>query len=171
MNVLIINYQFNKNGAVASHRSIGLANSFADKGCKVTVLTCTNLAMEQADHNNIKLISVENPLLSLLHQLFPVQEQDNANNKNELSSHWIRAKIDHFRKKSGILFLGRMPDVADIWYWKAKKIIRKSPTWDLVVSSYAPYDKGKVGHLVFIHQADSPRNRVNRQKQRKIKRY
>lgn len=60
----------------------------------------------------------------------------------------IVTRFNEWRKNKGILFLGRMPDISDVWYFTAKSWLKKQQEWDWVISSYAPYSTLLLGRYL-----------------------
>ena len=145
---LVISYHFSADGSVASHRTIGFVKSLQQAGFEVSVLCCKELTVPSRDEK-VELLSISNPLLKFINRFF-VTFKDSSKAKKRHSEiakkgSFIRL-INNFRKDRGILFLGRMPDVSDIWYFIVKKHLKKrEEKWDVVVSSYAPYSNLLIG--------------------------
>lgn len=145
--VLIVSYHFSNDGSVASHRIEGFVSSLVNNDIDVTVLTCKELS--SADNvSNAKIIQITNPLLRFLNYLFSGSKESSASISSSKPSKLVNL-LNNFRKKRGILFLGRMPDVSDIWYLAVKHYLKSvDNNWDVVVSSYAPYSNLLIGrHL------------------------
>ncbi|RZF79194.1 hypothetical protein EXT46_14990 [Pseudoalteromonas sp. CO325X] len=144
---LVVSYQFSENGSVASHRNIGFVTSLLDEGFDVTVLTCKELS-EPFLSNQVQFISITNPFLRALNKLFSSAKETTPSTPSQKSGvlSLLLKFINNYRKSSGILFLGRMPDVSDIWYFIVKKHLKKrEEKWDVVISSYAPYSNLLIG--------------------------
>lgn len=137
MKILIISYQFNLGSSVASHRCLGFAKSFQQAGFDVTVLCCKQLS-EDLSHIGIKTLMVDNSLLGFLQNKFSKPSKPEPSVKLGFIHKVIRA-INNFRASRGILFLGRLPDIAFFWQKQAWKKIMKNGPWDVVLGSFAPY--------------------------------
>lgn len=143
---LVISYHFSADGSVASHRTIGFAKSLQQAGFEVTVLCCKELS-DSSTIERINFISISNPLLRLVNKyLGNLRESPQGKKQNSENERGIINRINNFRKQRGILFLGRMPDISDIWFRAVKRYLEKrEENWDVVISSYAPYSNLLIG--------------------------
>lgn len=137
--ILVISYEWGFPSSVASHRAKGFVDSLSRAGHEVTILTCKELTCDIGDSPR-RIIKVPNPLLRLLKTRF-----SSANNATHPFALLLQL-FNRFRKKTGILFLGRMPDISDFWQLKVKSELKtQNKQWDVVIGSYAPYSCLAIG--------------------------
>ncbi|MBU2971739.1 glycosyltransferase [Pseudoalteromonas sp. C2R02] len=142
MRILIISYYFSPDTTVAADRAYGFAQSLASAGHQVTVLTSAPESNFSADFN---VVNIPNKFFVLIKKFFSFFSEEVQTNKGTTKSQTtsffsgIINRFNQFRKSKGILFLGRMPDLADFWYLSAFNWIKQQPKWDVVMASYAPY--------------------------------
>lgn len=145
---LVISYHFSVDGSVASHRTIGFVKSLQQEGFEVTVLCCKELS-DSSTIEKIKFFSISNPLLRFVNKYLGNLRETSQGKKQTSESENKRGAINcinNFRKERGILFLGRMPDISDIWFCAVKHYLEnREENWDVVISSYAPYSNLLIG--------------------------
>lgn len=134
MKILLICNEFSNDGAVASHRNIGFAKSLIEKNHEVTVLCCAELSSNTLELN-AEIIKVSNTFIKLLQRNLSNSTSVKGDSKKTSPIEWFL----RFRKKTGILFLGRLPDVSFFWKLTAWKKIKNHQPWDIVIGSFAPY--------------------------------
>lgn len=157
MRILIIAYHFPPSLSVAALRLESFAQSLSSAGHDVTVLTLadnTSSADEKrsVNGNEYRVVRIQNPLLNMAERYFSAYKETQTKSTSPVQRPSLINKIvtrfNEWRKNKGIIFLGRMPDISDVWYFTAKSWLKKQQEWDWVISSYAPYSTLLLGRYM-----------------------
>lgn len=138
MKILITSYYFPPIPSVASERILGFADSLSRSGHEVEVLTTTHSPTSNDAEFRFKVVRIKSSLLTSFERQFAFLRQPGTNSE-KLAKRGLLQALNSFRIRRGIGYLGRMPDVTDLWYLSARTWLARQTGWDLVISSYAPY--------------------------------
>ena len=161
MRVLIISWHYPPLPSVASERIWCFARYLSEAGYEVDILT-GETAVPEEDLPGVTVYRVASPLqrsiesrlgflrapaVSTYPRTLPaVDSGDTAAGSvpGGLLYKMARA-LNNFRIRRGLGYLGRMPDMTDLWYQPARRWIQAQAGWDIVISSYAPYSCLRLG--------------------------
>jgi len=122
-------------------RPYSFARALVDAGHEVTVLTAVkplskhDLSCPLAD---FEMIDIVPPLLPWLFQSFGVNQSRRDPQSHASQTSWLRNWLRRQRIERGVFFLGRMPDVLDLWIQPAVRAV-SGRSFDVLLSTYAPY--------------------------------
>ncbi len=154
MRILIISYYFPPVKSVASARIRGFAVHLQELGHEVEVLTAGAPSCEPPV-DGIAVHRVQPGSLDFLESKLAFLRSENlaaARARAPQKKPGMLERLNRFRIRRGLGYLGRMPDLTDLWYLSAKSWLKQSgKVWDCVICSYAPYSSVLLGMYARQH--------------------
>lgn len=153
MKILIVSIDFPPKQSIASLRPYGFAKYWSKAGHDVTVLTTQKDSQESTLHldcSNFKKIQVPPPRWSRFIKkllLGGKTTRDTVSPQINSSNSHIKNWLTRLRATTGIFMDQRMPSLYDGWASAATECV-KSCTWDLVLTTHAPYANHLVGYAL-----------------------
>ena len=151
MKVLVVSYFYPPLRSIASRRPESIALGFAEAGHQVTVLTSPVPGGESPRRplqGNIEVIEASSKIMRIVHQMIGKRASETPSIQSHSRSlrQRVLGRLNQMRTRTGILSLGRMPDLMDLWISPAIREV-ESDHWDVVFTTYAPY----ASHLIGRH--------------------
>jgi glycosyltransferase involved in cell wall biosynthesis len=157
LKILIVSTWWPPKQGIAVQRPLAWANTWAQDGHDVTVLT-EYLGQEVAETTGseierlcspVRVVGVANPL----RRLAPVKPEraegpeTNGHGRAGKASpvRWLRARLNSLSDRTGIMRSGRMPDPQAPWARRALAALGND-RWDLVISTSGPYPVHRIGY-------------------------
>ncbi len=143
MKILIVSYFYPPFNTIASHRPYSWARAWAEQGHEVTVMTSQE-CLGRPKALNLPPLDVEviyQPHPNPLRRWMSSEARPAKASADPTLKESLRARIEVYRNRTGVLTTIRLPNYTDPWILPAlRTLLRRSggAPWDLAVTTFSP---------------------------------